>query len=104
MPRSSAAGFFTFQDIGSRLGEAGALDNLGNCYREKGQYPKALDCYAKSQEIFQAIGHRSVQAEGLDDLAECYLDNGDYHRAIDNYQQALALATEIGTVGTKWKA
>jgi CHAT domain-containing protein len=70
--------------------------NLGNAYRNLGQYPKAIEYYQQSLAIKKEIGARKGEASSLNNLGLAYDSLGQYPKAIEFYQQQLAIVKEIG--------
>ena len=78
-------------------GESASLGNLGNCYSELGQIPRAIE------SLRAGPGHRPRDRPPAGrgrrpgcNLGNCYVDLGQIPRAIGLYEQALAIAREIG--------
>jgi CHAT domain-containing protein/uncharacterized protein HemY len=85
-----------YREIGDRAGEGRALNNLGEVYRNLGDYQQAIDLYEQGLAIAREIGDRAGEGRALGNLGSAYLSLGDYQQAIDFYEQDLAIAREIG--------
>ena len=72
------------------------MGNLGNAYRNLGQYPKAIDFYQQSLAIFQEIGDRHWSARSLNNLGAAQSDLGQYSQGIDYLKQSLTIFKGIG--------
>jgi tetratricopeptide (TPR) repeat protein len=84
------------RDINNRSRESDALIGLGNAHLYLGQYPRAIEFYEQSLDIFQAIGDRNGEARSLLGLGEAYRSLGQYPRAIEFYEQSLDIKKAIG--------
>jgi TolA-binding protein len=81
--------------------------NIGNCYKDKGEYDKAIQEY---NLVLDAIEMKKGNLEGdisagkaLANIGECYLKKGDMEtahkflkEAIDNYPEDESLAYNVG--------
>ncbi|MBI3092471.1 MAG: tetratricopeptide repeat protein [Candidatus Tectomicrobia bacterium] len=76
--------------------QGAVLGNLGICYQNLGEVPRAIDCHEQALAISREIGDRRGEGNQLGNLGLCYQDLGEVGRAIDNYEQALAISREIG--------
>ncbi|MBW4443862.1 MAG: CHAT domain-containing protein [Plectolyngbya sp. WJT66-NPBG17] len=85
-----------YQQIGDRVGEGAALNNIGAAYRSFGQYSKALDFYQQALKLYQQIGDRAGEGITLNNIGAAYRSFGQYSKALDFYQQALQILQEVG--------
>jgi tetratricopeptide (TPR) repeat protein len=76
--------------------EANTLGNLGNAYRNLGDYPRAIAYHEQDLAIRQAIGDWTGKGNALGNLGNAYNGSCNYPRAIDFYEQRLAIARAIG--------
>jgi tetratricopeptide (TPR) repeat protein/transcriptional regulator with XRE-family HTH domain len=81
---------------GDRLGEAGALADLGELQQAVSDYPAAAASLAQAVAMFGDIGDVSGQAYALNDLGFVQVLTGDYRAAEASHQQALAIARLAG--------
>jgi tetratricopeptide (TPR) repeat protein/transcriptional regulator with XRE-family HTH domain len=81
---------------GDRLGEAGALADLGQLHQAVSDYPAAAASLAQAVAMFGDIGDVSGQAYALNDLGFVQVLTGDYRAAEASHQQALAIARLAG--------
>jgi tetratricopeptide (TPR) repeat protein len=73
-----------------------SLITLGVCYRNLGDYQKAIDHHQQSLDIAREIGDRQDEGNALGNIGNCYSSLGDYQKAIEHYQRSLDIAREIG--------
>ncbi|MEL6675360.1 MAG: CHAT domain-containing tetratricopeptide repeat protein [Bacteroidota bacterium] len=76
---------------------ASALINIGNCYKEKGNFALALPQFERAQRIFQARNAAPDNAQALcyHNLGSCYVAMDDYGRARDAYLKALDIFQNV---------
>ncbi len=72
-----------YRQIGDRLGEAIALNNLGQVRYATGDYPGAAQATAQALEIYRQIGERRGEANTLNNLGRIRYITGDYPEAAD---------------------
>ena len=84
------------QRLGDRLGEAGALNNLGAVRRLTGDYPGAAEVLKKALGISRDIGDRLGQANALSNLGAVRQVTGDYPGAAEALKKALGISRDIG--------
>lgn len=92
---------------------AGALNNIGFIYDDKGEVVKALDYYHKSLKIREKIDDKHGIAETFNNIGVIYINQGDLDRALDYYQKSLAvkenlndkksLATTLNNIGAIYR-
>jgi len=85
--------------VGSRLGEANTLNNLGRVYNNLGQRQKALDSLNQALSIWREVGNRSGEASTLDNLGRAYSDMGQGTEALVYLNQALPIWREVAEHG-----
>ncbi len=81
---------------GDRLGEAGALADLGQLQQAVSDYPAAAASLAEAVAMFGDIGDVSGQAYALNDLGFVQVLTGNYRAAEASHQQALEIARLAG--------
>ena len=84
-----------YREIKNRQGEGWALGNLGEAYRNLGDYAKAIEYLQQSLAITRETKDRLGEGNALGNLGNAYSSLGDYAKAIDYQQQHLAIAREI---------
>ena len=66
-----------FREIGSKSGEARALNGIANVFREEGDFDRAKRMYAEVLAIGREIGQKSYVATSLSNIANVHEDQGD---------------------------
>jgi tetratricopeptide (TPR) repeat protein len=83
--------------LGDRLGQAGALHDLGAVRRLTGDYPAAAQALEHALDIYRDLGDRGGQAETLNETGTLHRVSGDLAKAERCHQQALELARAIAS-------
>jgi tetratricopeptide (TPR) repeat protein/transcriptional regulator with XRE-family HTH domain len=84
------------RDLGDRLGQAGAVSELGLVRRLTGDYPAAAQTLEQALGIYRDLGDRLGQAGVLGDLGLVRRTTGDYPAAAQAHEQALEIYRDIG--------
>jgi tetratricopeptide (TPR) repeat protein len=84
------------QRLGDRLGEAGALNNLGAVRRVTGDYPGAVEALTEALGISRDLGDRLGQANALSNLGAVRQLTGDYPGAVEALTEALGISRDLG--------
>jgi len=84
-----------FGDLGSRLGQAEALNRLGVVQQQTGDYPAAAASHQQALALFGDLGNRLGQAEALNRLGELSSRTSATGQARECHAQALAITREI---------
>jgi CHAT domain-containing protein/Tfp pilus assembly protein PilF len=91
----------TFQQLLARrqkqqdsLGEAEALNYLGEVYNSLGEYPEAQKVLTPALAIYQKLKNRQGEGNVLDNLGENYQGLKEYSKALETFQKALAIRRE----------
>ena len=82
--------------LGDRLGQAGALNSLGEVRRLTGDYPAAAQVLEQALGIYRDLGDRLGQANALLELAPVRRLTGDYPAAAQVLEQALGIYRDLG--------
>jgi tetratricopeptide (TPR) repeat protein/transcriptional regulator with XRE-family HTH domain len=82
--------------LGDRLGQAGALSDLGDMRRMTGDYPAAARALEEALDISRDLGDRLGQASALSDLGFVRLVTGDDQPAAQMLDQALDIYRDLG--------
>jgi tetratricopeptide (TPR) repeat protein/transcriptional regulator with XRE-family HTH domain len=82
--------------LGDRLGQAGALHDLGEVRRLTGEYPAATQALEQALGIYHDIGDRLGQANALIQLGEVRRLTGDYPAAAQALEQGLGIYRDLG--------
>ena len=85
-----------YRDIGNQLGEAIALNNLGDCDRVLGRYQDAVAHHTQALTIYRDIGNQLGEAIALNNLGDCDRVLGRYQDAVAHHTQALTIYRHIG--------
>jgi tetratricopeptide (TPR) repeat protein/transcriptional regulator with XRE-family HTH domain len=84
------------QYLGDHLGQANALNNLGDVRRLTGDYPGATQDLTQALDIYRELGDRLGQANALNNLGIVRRLTGDYPGAAHDLTQALDIYRELG--------
>ncbi len=82
--------------LGDRLGQANALNDLGDVRRRTGDYPDAAQVLEQALGIYRDLGDRLGQANALSNLGAARRDMGDYPAAAQAEEQALGIYRNVG--------
>ncbi|WRY95646.1 tetratricopeptide repeat protein [Streptomyces sp. NBC_00481] len=84
------------QRAGSRLGEAGAWNNLGIALREAGRMDEAMAAHIRARDLLQAAGNRHGEAMAWNSLGIALLEAGRADEAVDALIRARNLCQAAG--------
>jgi tetratricopeptide (TPR) repeat protein/transcriptional regulator with XRE-family HTH domain len=84
------------RQLGDRLGQAGALNDLGDVRRLTGDYPAAAQVLEQALSIYHDIGDRLGQANALNYLGDVRQLTGDYPAAAQPLEQSLSIYRDLG--------
>jgi len=82
--------------LGDRLGQAGALNDLGEVRWATGDYPAAAQAFEQALGIYRDLGDRLGQAGALHNLGDVRWATGDYPAAAQAQEQALGIYRDLG--------
>src|SRR4029077_12456744 len=82
--------------LGDRLGQAGALNDLGDVRRLTGDYRAAAQDLEQALGLYRDLGDRLGQANALNNLGAVRWLTGDYRAAAQDLEQALGLYRDLG--------
>jgi len=70
--------------------------NIGDCYREKGEYEKAVEVYNRLLEGAESdpAGGKTIKAKGLAAIGLCYLRQNDLERAQGYFVRSIETSPE----------
>jgi len=91
-----AAAAQSARKLGDRLGQANALNNLGDARRLTGDYPGAIVDLEQALAIYRDLGDRLGQANALSNLGIVRGATGDHLDAAVALEQALAIYRDLG--------
>ena len=83
-------------DIGDRVGQAQAMENLGNADCRQGRYEQALERYAQVLDIATEIGSQGREASTLNAMGEALRGAGQPHHSATSHESALKKAQVTG--------
>ena len=78
-----------------KKGMANSYSNIGNIYKDLGDYPKALDYYSQSLKVAEELGDKKAIAKNLGNSGIVYHSQSDYPKALDYYLRALKITEEL---------
>ncbi len=81
--------------IGFEEGEAYSLIGLGNAFRITGNYPRALEAYFQSLQIYEDSKDQENITNALVNIGTVYTDLADYRQALAYYFKAIQNANAI---------
>jgi tetratricopeptide (TPR) repeat protein/transcriptional regulator with XRE-family HTH domain len=84
------------QHLGDRLGQAGALNDLGAAQRLAGDYTAAARAHEQALSIYCDIGNRLGEANALNSLGHAWRATSDYRAAAEAHSRALNICRDIG--------
>nr|WP_297914744.1 tetratricopeptide repeat-containing sensor histidine kinase [uncultured Allomuricauda sp.] len=82
------------QDIGYKLGEVNALENIGRYHSDHGKYEKALVHFKKALQLSRKIGDTKAELNIINDLGHDYAYTGNYAEALNLYLIGLDVAQQ----------
>ena len=82
--------------LGDRLGQAGALCDLGHLRRMTSDYPAAVQELEQALAIYRDLGDRLGQANALFDLGLVRWVTGDHQVSAQDLKQALGIYRDLG--------
>jgi tetratricopeptide (TPR) repeat protein len=85
-----------YRDLGNRLGEANALDDLGVTRRLTGDYTGAAQVLEQALDVYRDLGERLGEANALDSLGIVQWLTGDYQDAAQAFETALHIYRDLG--------
>jgi tetratricopeptide (TPR) repeat protein/transcriptional regulator with XRE-family HTH domain len=84
------------QYLGDRLGQAGALSDLGAVRRLTGDFPAAAQAQEQALDIYHDLCDRLGQANALSELGIVRALTDDYSAAAQDLEQALGIYRDLG--------
>jgi tetratricopeptide (TPR) repeat protein len=84
------------RQLGDRLGQAGALDDLGFVRQLTGDYPAAAQDLEQALDIYRGLGDRLGHATALLYLGVVRWLTSDYPAAVQDLEQALGICRNLG--------
>lgn len=81
--------------------EASALNNIGEIYRKKGEYPEALKYYEEALKINEKIKELPAKAVNYINIAAIYKIKGNYAESLKLLEESLKINEELGNLKEK---
>ncbi len=85
-----------FRRVIGPIGEAMALQTLGDLVRRQGRLDEAAHMFERALEIARQTGERTAEGNILGNLGLLAMNNGENEDAEPYYEQALTIAQQIG--------
>jgi tetratricopeptide (TPR) repeat protein/transcriptional regulator with XRE-family HTH domain len=82
--------------LGDRIGQANALNHLGEVRQLTGDYPAAAQVHQQALSIYRDVGDRLGQANALHHLGAVRRLMGDYPAAAEALDRALGIYRDVG--------
>ncbi|WP_433221411.1 tetratricopeptide repeat protein [Microtetraspora malaysiensis] len=82
---------------GDRLGQAEAMEGLGEVAWMRDEYGEAVEAYQQARALYEEIGDRLGEAHAMEGLGEVARMRGEYGEAVEAYRKAQAVYEEIGS-------
>ncbi len=79
------------REWGDQVGEAAALVNLGNVWRSRGEFLRALYFYDDAQAIWHTVGNAGEEVKVLINIGLVHFSLGNVGQSLDFYRQAYKL-------------
>ena len=89
------AAFQAARHLGDRLGQAGALTDLGAVRLLTNDFPAAAQSLEQALGIYRELGDRLGQANALSDLGAVWRATGEYPAAAQSLEQALGIYRDL---------
>ena len=86
-----------FRDLGARLGEAEALNNLGQLATKTSAMHRARDHHARALAIARDLEVPLEEARALEGIGHSHQQDGNSAEAANYLRQALTIYQRIGT-------
>ena len=82
--------------MGDRVGERRAYCNLGNAFRNLGEFQKAIEYHERHLKISKEVGDRVGEGKAYCNLGNTYYSLGDFQKAIKYHERDLKISKEVG--------
>ncbi len=82
--------------VGDELGEAKAINWLGNTFERLGNDIEALNCHLRAIELREKHGDREGIGASFNNIGNLYLRLEDYSTALSYYHKALEIRQQLG--------
>jgi hypothetical protein len=102
--RSHQQALTRFGDLGNRLGQAEALNRLGELATRTADTPQALEHHARALAIARDISAAPEEARALEGLGRAHIHGSNHGKGQDCLRQALTIYQRIGGTGSSTPA
>jgi CHAT domain-containing protein len=92
------------EEVGAKQLAVRACINIGNRYRDKGEYDQSLTFSSKGLAIAEAINYGTGIAGSHRVAAAAYYLKGDYEKSLQSANNSVSAAKKIGNRQSIWKA
>jgi tetratricopeptide (TPR) repeat protein/transcriptional regulator with XRE-family HTH domain len=82
--------------LGDWLGQANALNDLGDVRRLTDDYPAAAQALEQALDLYRDLGDRLGQANAVSNLGTVRWATGEYPAAAQDYERALGIYRDLG--------
>ena len=86
----------TLATVPSEQDRGATLNNIGQIFKARGDYDKALEYSERVLAICREIGDKAGEGTTLNNLSQIFTARGDYATALTYLEQSLAIQREIG--------
>jgi tetratricopeptide (TPR) repeat protein len=86
---------------GDKYWELNTLIDMGEIFRIKGEFSKALKNFESALEIAEKLGTLTGKLVVLNNISNIYQKQGKYKEALKNYEKALKSAEKVGDLSRK---
>lgn len=84
--------------VGFKQGIGATANNLGNVFKDWGQYGTAVEYFEKSLAIRRELEDRKGEGQTLNNLGNVFENWGQYDKAVEYYEKSLGVAKKVGDV------
>ena len=92
-----------YEELGDLVGQANALNNMGNAAFWEGKWAEALELYRRSRAAREKAGDIALSAMAATNIGEVLSDQGRLPEAEKNLREALRIVRSVGhRLGTAW--
>ena len=84
------------KELGDRVGEGTAYNNLGTAYCKLGDFNEAIEYHKQHLSIAKELGDRAGEESAYHNLGFATYKLGDFNQAIEYLRQHLSIAKELG--------
>jgi len=89
------------EETGNQYWKFNSLSDIGELFRTKGEYEKALQNYDLALKIAEKLDTLTGELVVLNNISNIYQKQGKYKEALKNYEKALKYAEKVGDLSRK---